>query len=247
MVQVTSALLAIAAAAAGLAGVATETPAPTLARTLAYFKPAAAAADEAAAPPPALSKLTQAVTPAPKEVPASKEEPSAVEAYLERAKAFAVEHGKVLGGTLLALVAAVLALGGKKKAETNGSRVAAPVAPVEVTTPKEAAAPPPPTPAQVKQERKELLGPVRKSKCVRPARRYYLLFWPPRRSASVLGALARGVLGLFTRTFDVRTGWAASAPCSRRAAATSTRPARPARTWSSSPRSAATSRPSRCS
>ena len=131
MVQVTSALLAIAAAAAGLAG-ATETPAPTLARTLAYFKPAAA--DEAAAPPPALSKLTQAVTPAPKEVPASKEEPSAVEAYLERAKAFAVEHGKVLGGTLLALVAAVLALGGKKKAETNGSRVAAPVAPVEVTT-----------------------------------------------------------------------------------------------------------------
>ena len=39
MVQVTSALLAIAAAAAGLAGVATETPAPTVARTLAYFKP----------------------------------------------------------------------------------------------------------------------------------------------------------------------------------------------------------------
>ena len=37
MVQVTSALLAIAAAAAGLAGVATETRAPTLARTLAYF------------------------------------------------------------------------------------------------------------------------------------------------------------------------------------------------------------------
>ena len=133
MVQVTSALLAIAAAAAGLAGVATETPAPTLARTLAYFKPAAAAADEAA-PPPALSKLTQAVTPAPREVPASKDEPSAVEAYLEQAKAFAVDHGKVLGGTLLALVAAVLALGGKKKAETNGSRVAAPVAPVEVTT-----------------------------------------------------------------------------------------------------------------
>ena len=131
MVQVTSALLAIAATAAGLAG-ATETPAPTLARTLAYFKPTAAAADEAAAPPPALSKLTQAVTPAPKEVPASKEEPSAVEAYLERAKAFAVEHGKVLGGTLLALVAATLALGGKKKkeVEANGSRVAAPAAPV---------------------------------------------------------------------------------------------------------------------
>jgi len=171
MVQVTSALLAIAAAAAGLAGVATETPAPTVARTLAYFKPAAAAADEAAAAPPALSKLTQAVTPAPKEVPASEAEPSAVEAYVERAKAFAIEHGKVLGGTLLALVAAALALGGKKKktVETNGARVAAPVAPVEVTTPKEPAAPPPPTPAQVKQERKELLGPVRKSKCVRPA------------------------------------------------------------------------------
>ena len=137
MVQVTSALLAIAAAAAGLAGVATETPAPTVARTLAYFKPSAA--DEAAAAPPALSKLTQAVTPAPKEVPASEEEPSAVEAYLEEAKAFAIEHGKVLGGTLLALVAAALALGGKKKkkVETNGSRVAAPVAPVapvEVTT-----------------------------------------------------------------------------------------------------------------
>ena len=44
----------------------------------------------------------------------------------------------MLGGTLLALVAAVLALGGKKKkkkkVETNGTRVAAPVAPVEVTT-----------------------------------------------------------------------------------------------------------------
>ena len=40
MVQVTSALLAIAAAAAGLAGVATETPAPTVARTLAYFQEA---------------------------------------------------------------------------------------------------------------------------------------------------------------------------------------------------------------
>jgi len=136
MVQVTSALLAIAAAAAGLAGVATETPAPTVARTLAYFKPAAAAADEAAAAPPALSKLTQAVTPAPKEVAAAAAEPSAVEAYVEQARAFAIEHGKVLGGTLLALVAAVLALGGKKKktVETNGARVAAPAAPVEVTT-----------------------------------------------------------------------------------------------------------------
>ena len=63
----------------------------------------------------------------------TKEEPSAVEAYLERAKAFAVEHGKVLGGTLLALVAAALALGGKKKkeVETTGARVAAPAAPVE--------------------------------------------------------------------------------------------------------------------
>ena len=44
------------------------------------------------------------------------------------------------------------------------------------------------------------------NQCVRPAWRYYLLFWPPRRSARVLGALARGVLGLLTRTFDFRTG-----------------------------------------
>ena len=45
--------------------------------------------------------------------------------------------------------------------------------------------------------------PVRKSnQCARPAWRYYLLFWPPRRSARVLGVLA---LGLFTRTFDFRT------------------------------------------
>ena len=41
---------------------------------------------------------------------------------------------------------------------------------------------------------------------VRPVWRYYLLFWPPRRSARVLGVLARGVLGLLTRTFDSRTG-----------------------------------------
>ena len=41
---------------------------------------------------------------------------------------------------------------------------------------------------------------------VRPAWRYYLLFWPPRRSARVLGVLARGVLGLLTRTFDFHTG-----------------------------------------
>ena len=39
------------------------------------------------------------------------------------------------------------------------------------------------------------------NQCVRPAWRYYLLFWPPRRSARVLGVLARGVLGLLTRTF----------------------------------------------
>ena len=39
---------------------------------------------------------------------------------------------------------------------------------------------------------------------VRPVWRYYLLFWPPRRSARVLGVLAGGVLGLLTRTF--RTG-----------------------------------------
>ena len=41
------------------------------------------------------------------------------------------------------------------------------------------------------------------NQCVRPAWRYYLLFWPPRR---VLGVLARGVLGLLTRAFDFRTG-----------------------------------------
>ena len=41
------------------------------------------------------------------------------------------------------------------------------------------------------------------NQCVRPAWRYYLLFWPPRRSARVLGVLARGVLGLLTRTFDL--------------------------------------------
>ena len=44
------------------------------------------------------------------------------------------------------------------------------------------------------------------NQCVRPAWRYYLLFWPPRRSARVLGVLARGVLGLLTRTFDFRSG-----------------------------------------
>ena len=33
-----------------------------------------------------------------------------------------------------------------------------------------------------------------------------MLFWPPRRSARVLGVLARGVLGILTRTFDFRTG-----------------------------------------
>ena len=44
------------------------------------------------------------------------------------------------------------------------------------------------------------------NQCVRPAWRYYLLLWPPRRSARVLGVLARGVLGLLTRTFDFRTG-----------------------------------------
>ena len=41
------------------------------------------------------------------------------------------------------------------------------------------------------------------NQCVRPASRYYLLFWPPRRSAIVLGVLARGLLA---RTFDFRTG-----------------------------------------
>jgi len=47
------------------------------------------------------------------------------------------------------------------------------------------------------------------NQCVRPAWRYYLLFWPPRRSARVLGVFARGVLGLLARTFDFRTGAAA--------------------------------------
>ena len=50
------------------------------------------------------------------------------------------------------------------------------------------------------------------NQCVRPAWRYYLLFWPPRRSARVLGVLARGVLGLLTRTFDFRTGRACTCP-----------------------------------
>ena len=45
------------------------------------------------------------------------------------------------------------------------------------------------------------------NQCVRPAWRYYLLFWQPRRSTRVLGVLARGVLGLFTRTFDFCIGW----------------------------------------
>ena len=40
------------------------------------------------------------------------------------------------------------------------------------------------------------------NQCVRPVWRYYLLFWPPRRSTRVLGVLAGGVLGLLTRTFD---------------------------------------------
>ena len=44
------------------------------------------------------------------------------------------------------------------------------------------------------------------NQCIRPAWMYYLLLWPPRRSARVLGVLARGVLGLLTRTFDFRTG-----------------------------------------
>ena len=44
------------------------------------------------------------------------------------------------------------------------------------------------------------------NQCVRPAWRYYLLILPPRRSVRVLGVLARGALGLLTRTFDFRTG-----------------------------------------
>ena len=38
------------------------------------------------------------------------------------------------------------------------------------------------------------------NQCVRP------IFWQPRCSTRVLGVLARGVLGLFTRTFDFHTG-----------------------------------------
>ena len=45
------------------------------------------------------------------------------------------------------------------------------------------------------------------NQCVRPTWRYYLLFWQLRRSTRVLGVLARGVSGLFTRTFDFRIGW----------------------------------------
>jgi len=50
------------------------------------------------------------------------------------------------------------------------------------------------------------------NQCVRLAWRYYLLFWLPRRSARVLGVLARGILGLFTQTFDFRTGGHGRAP-----------------------------------
>ena len=38
------------------------------------------------------------------------------------------------------------------------------------------------------------------NQCVRP------IFWQPRCSTRVLGVLAQGVFGLFTRTFDFRTG-----------------------------------------
>ena len=44
------------------------------------------------------------------------------------------------------------------------------------------------------------------NQCASPAWKYYLLFWPPRCRARVLGVLARRVLGLFTRRFDFRTG-----------------------------------------
>ena len=53
----------------------------------------------------------------------------------------------------------------------------------------------------------ETKQPVRKiNQCVWPAWRYHLLFWPPRRSARVLGVLARGLLGLLTQIFYFRTG-----------------------------------------
>ena len=62
-------------------------------------------------------------------------------------------------------------------------------------------------PSAIHADAKALAKPSAEiNQCVRPAWRYYLLFWPPRRSARVLGVLARGVLGLLTRTFDFRTG-----------------------------------------
>ena len=57
------------------------------------------------------------------------------------------------------------------------------------------------------------------NQCVRPAWRYYLLFWQPRCSTRVLGVLARGVVGLLTRTFDFRTGPGCFLFCGRRGSA----------------------------
>ena len=57
-------------------------------------------------------------------------------------------------------------------------------------------------PGQRQQHPRVLQGERQCGNHVRPVWRYYLLFWPPRRSTRVLGVLARGVLGLLTRTFD---------------------------------------------
>lgn len=134
----TTRLVSIAAAAAALAG---ETPAPTLSKTLAYLTPTAAA-DAPDAAPPTLSKIREALT--------STETEGAAPFC---PKAFLVDHGTVMGATLLALVLAMFGL--KKKRPEAVDHV---VTPVELRK----APPPPPTPAEVKASRKELLAQVRK-------------------------------------------------------------------------------------
>ena len=71
----------------------------------------------------------------------------------------------------------------------------------------------------------ETKQPVRKSISAsgRPGGIIYL-FWPPRRSARVLGVLARGLLGLLTQIFYFRTGNSPTAVAGR------ARTARPAAT-----------------
>lgn len=136
----TTRLVAIAAAAAALAG---ETPAPTLSKTLAYLTPTAAM-DAPGAAPPTLSKIREALTSA---------ETKGAAPFCP--KAFFVDHGTVVGATLLALV---LAIFGLKKRPEHGTAIDHVVAPVE----RKRAPPPPPTPAEVKASRTELLAQVRK-------------------------------------------------------------------------------------